>query len=140
MVLAALTNHAWARDIGPDLTAGALEEFLRLWQRVSTPQLTEDTEGALYWAWDGDGRVSARSAYAARFWGLQVAPEAQFTWGSRAPLRCRFFSWLALKNRCWTSDRLARRGLPHQAACPLCDQEEETIHHLLLGCVFARHI
>ena len=45
-----------------------------------------------------------------------------------------------MKDRCLTSDRLARRGLPHQAACPFCDQEEETIDHVLLACVFARTV
>ena len=53
---------------------------------------------------------------------------------------CHFFVWLALQNRCWTSDRLARRGLEHQEACPFCDLEEETINHLLVGCVFARQV
>ena len=37
-----------------------------------------------------------------------------------------------------TADRLARRGLPHPTKCLLCDQEEESIQHLLIGCVFAR--
>ena len=40
-------------------------------------------------------------------------------------------------DRCWTADRLARRGLPHPAQCPLCDQEE-TVNHLRVSCVFAR--
>ena len=51
-----------------------------------------------------------------------------------------FFSRLATRNRCWTSNRLARRGLPHQAACPLCDQHEESINHLLLHCIHAREV
>jgi hypothetical protein len=42
--------------------------------------------------------------------------------------------------RCWTADRLARRNLPHLELCPLCDQEEETINHLLSSCVFAREL
>jgi hypothetical protein len=33
-------------------------------------------------------------------------------------------------------DRLARRGMDHPEKCPLCDQEQETIDHLLLSCVF----
>ena len=46
--------------------------------------------------------------------------------------------WLVAHNRCWTADRLAKKGLAHLEKCPLCDQEEETINHLLLSCVFAR--
>jgi hypothetical protein len=48
--------------------------------------------------------------------------------------------WLAAHNKCWTADRLAKRGLAHPDYCPLCDQEEETINHLLLSCVFSRQI
>ena len=44
------------------------------------------------------------------------------------------------KNRCWTADRLAKRGLPHPEACPQCDQDEETLQHVLIGCVFSRQI
>lgn len=46
--------------------------------------------------------------------------------------------WLAAHNRCWTADRLARRGLQHPGKCLLCDQEEENLQHLLIGCVVAR--
>ena len=41
-------------------------------------------------------------------------------------------------NKCWTADRLARRGLPHPENCLLCDHEKETIDHLLVHCVFTR--
>jgi hypothetical protein len=46
--------------------------------------------------------------------------------------------WLVAHDRCWTEDRLDKRGLPHPERCPLCDQGEEDIHHLLVGCVFAK--
>jgi hypothetical protein len=61
-------------------------------------------------------------------------------WKTWAPANCKFFIWLAINNRCWTSDQLAKRGLPHQAACPLCDQDVETINHILVSCVFAREV
>ena len=38
------------------------------------------------------------------------------------------------------ANRLAKRGLPHPEVYPLCDQAEETISHLLVGCVFARQV
>ena len=43
-----------------------------------------------------------------------------------APSLCKFFIWLVFHNRCWTVDRLEKRGLPCPEACPLCDQAEET--------------
>ena len=30
-----------------------------------------------------------------------------------------------------------KKGLSHPAACPLCDQADETVQHILVSCVFA---
>jgi hypothetical protein len=59
-------------------------------------------------------------------------------WKSWAPPKCRFFMWLTALKKCWTADRLQKRGLDHPERCPLCDQEGETIDHLLVVCVFSR--
>ena len=136
----ALADHTWALEIVPDLTATMLRQFLGLWQRVDRFNIPLTENDSFKWAWEKDGKFSARSVYAARFSGLQVAPMADFTWKSRAPLHKCFFTWLAIKNRCWTSDRLARRGLSHQSSCPLCSQHEETMTHIMIGCVFAREV
>lgn len=45
-----------------------------------------------------------------------------------------------MQDRCWTTDRLARHGLPHDTTRTLCDQEPETMHHLLAGCSFSRQV
>ena len=59
-------------------------------------------------------------------------------WKTWAPPKCKFFMWLVAQNKCWTADRLAKRGLHHPPRCPLCDQEFESISHLLLTCVLSR--
>jgi hypothetical protein len=46
--------------------------------------------------------------------------------------------WQVAHKRRWTVDRLARRGMDHPEKCPMCDQEDEIIDHLLVACVFAR--
>jgi hypothetical protein len=61
-------------------------------------------------------------------------------WRIWASNKCRFFIWLVEHNRCWTSDKLAKRGMDHPERCPLCDQQDETINHLLASCVFARQV
>lgn len=48
--------------------------------------------------------------------------------------------WLAMQERCWTADRLARHGLTNDDVCALCDQEPETMQHLLAGCSFSRQV
>jgi hypothetical protein len=128
----------WLRDCVLDMDEAALSEFFMLWQRLANVQLVPEREDVLLWRWLADGIYSAKSAYIAFFVGHVRASVSEEIWRSRAPYSCKFFAWLALKNRCWTVDRLRRRGLPCPSACPLCDQELKTLQHLLLGCVFAR--
>jgi len=68
---------------------------------------------------------------------IQFEPRRRL-WKSWAPTKYKMFLWLAIKNKCWTADQLTKRGLPHPDKCILCDQEEETIQHILTTCVFAR--
>lgn len=117
-----------------------LQEYLHLWTETTRIQLNPDVHDSIAWSREKDGFFSTRTAYDATFWGREVGPTIEFTWRSRAPLRCRFFAWLALQNKCWTSDQLARCGLDHQERCPFYNQEEETINHLILDCMFARGV
>ena len=135
----AITKISRACDFGLEMTQDKLIEFFSLWDRVAVVELDDTTSNTVLWTYDRSGWFSTSSAYAAKFCGKQVSTTANFTWKSRVSLHCRFFSWLAIKNRYWMSDQLARRGLPQQDKCPLCDQLEKTINHILLRCVFARH-
>ena len=92
------------------------------------------------WRFDASGTYSAKSTYRAFFYGSVTFEPWRRLWKSWAPGTCKFFIWLAIINRCWTADRLDHRGLSHPERCPLCDQEEETIQHLLTNCVFSRQI
>jgi hypothetical protein len=130
----------WWHDVSPNMTALALQEFLMLVDRVGRTEVSVGIEDKIAWRWEGDGCFSARSAYRAFFAARTLDPAATQIWKSRAPPTTKVFAWLAAKNRCWTADRLQRRQMPHPAACPLCDQEPETINHLILGCVFARQV
>lgn len=92
------------------------------------------------WKLTQSGTYTSKSAYAAFFVGtIKFAPWKRI-WKSWAPLRCKFFIWWATNNWCWMADRLAKRSLPHSEACPFCDQDEETIQHILVRCVFTRQI
>lgn len=78
---------------------------------------------------------NSKSAYQPLFLGTKFAPWKRI-WKIWAPLKCRFFIWLAIDNWCWTVDCPAKRGMPHPLACPLCDQVEETIQRTLISCLF----
>ena len=92
------------------------------------------------WQFSASGHYSAKTVYEALFTGtVQFKPRKRI-WKSWAPGKCKFFMWTVAHKKCWTADRLARKGLPHPAVCPLCDQAEETLDHLLISCVFSRQM
>jgi len=137
-VMDALVDENWVADIQGEISLEALWEYLDLWDILTEVELQEGNTDKHIWRLSGSGVYTAKSAYDALFEGaISFAPYERI-WKSWAPPKCRFFMWLAAHNRCWTADRLARRGLTHPDRCLLCDQEEENIQHLLIGCVFAR--
>jgi hypothetical protein len=80
------------------------------------------------------------SAYQALFIGQFPILGAKGVWQTKAPAKCRFFAWLTLLGMHWTLERLWRHGLRDDAACTFCDQELETIDHLLTQCSYSREI
>ncbi|WVZ91921.1 hypothetical protein U9M48_038032, partial [Paspalum notatum var. saurae] len=57
-----------------------------------------------------------------------------------APSKYKFFSWLAIQDRVWTGDRLARRGWPHSPVCVLCRLTQESGLHLFCEYQFSKRI
>jgi hypothetical protein len=135
----ALVERSWITDITGALSALALWQYVQVWIRLRSVQLSEEPD-RLVWRWTTNGQYTSKSCYNALFEGALVSSSWRLNWKSWAPPRVKFFIWLACLDRCWTAERLARRGLPHPARCLLCDQAEETMMHLLTGCPFARTI
>lgn len=136
----AMQDLHWVSDIGGGLSVPAIVDYLKLWDALENVQLLEDQPDQHLWTPEISGSYSARSAYARFFVGSTTFEPSKRLWKSWAPLRCKIFLWLAMLNRCWTADRLERRGLQHPDSCLLCDQEEETIQHILTSCVFTRQV
>ena len=136
----ALTDQRWVRDIRGALSLAVLREYLALWDLLSNFVLHPDIEDTHVWKFSPSGKYSAKSAYESLFIGATSFRPWERIWKSWAPNKCKFFMWLAAHNRCWTADRLTRRNLPHPERCPLCDQAEETIDHLLVSCIFTRQV
>jgi hypothetical protein len=130
----------WLRDCRPNLGEAALAEFFTLRQMLADVQLLPEREDSLRWCWSGDGVYSAKSAYGSFFARQMRVTMASVIWRSRTHMGARFFAWIVSRDRRWTTDRLERRRHPCPVACPLCDQDPETIQHLILGYVVAREI
>lgn len=136
----ALQKRKWVEDVKGALTVPVLLEYLQLWGSMDDVLLQQNVPDQFVWKLNQSGIYTTKSVYGAFFLGTIKFGPWRRIWKSRAPPRCKFFIWLVFHNSCWTVDRLARRGLPHPEACPLCDQSEETIHHLWAGCVFTRQV
>jgi hypothetical protein len=89
-------------------------------------------EDKLLWRWSSSEAYSANSAYKAMFLEQSSILGTKEVWKTKAPNKCRFFAWLVLLGRNWTSERLWRHGLRDDAACALCSHESETVDHLLV--------
>jgi hypothetical protein len=51
-------------------------------------------------------------------------------------LKCKFFAWMVIQNRIWTTDRLERHGWENCGRCKLYNQVQESAVHLLFKCRF----
>lgn len=115
-------------------------EFFVCWDLLHIIQLTPGVRDRFIWSPSVSGIYSFKSTYERFFVGSVKFERAKRIWKIWTPPRCKFSLWLPSPNRCWTADRLARKGMDHPAWCPLCEQENKMVQHLLVGCVFARQV
>lgn len=135
----ALCNRSWLRDITCALTIQAIMEYVQVRPCIDAVQLNNSPDKVI-WRWCSSVLYSSSSAYRALHFGQSALLGARELWKTRAPNRCRFFFWLVLLNRCWTSERRHRHGLQDQGTCALCSQQDELLDHLLLTCVYSREV
>lgn len=79
-----------------------------------------------------------RRSYECLFFGSIPFEPFELIQKSWAPPKYKIFMWLTALRKCWTADHLEKRGMDHLERCLLCDQEQESVDHLLVACVFAR--
>lgn len=124
-------DNKWVADIQGNLSLIGLFEFFQLWDSLQEVVLSDSSDKHI-WKLSPSGAYSSKSAYRAFFYGSITFKPWRRLWKSWAPSKCKVFIWLAIRNRCWTADRLSKRGPDHPESCVLCDQEEEDMQHCLL--------
>jgi hypothetical protein len=120
--------------------AHVLCDYVVVWGKVQGVVFDDAVSDRFIWRWTADGCYTASSAYRAFFTAMASMCGAAELWKARAPAKCKFFFWLLLHDRLWTTARRKRHGLQDDDACALCDQEPETARHLAGECVFAREV
>ena len=74
--------------------------------------------------------------------GYDISPAFDFPyqsiWNSVVPPKIGIFTWEAAWGKVLTLDNLKRRGMAFANRCFLCEEDEETINHLLIHCRSAK--
>jgi hypothetical protein len=119
---------------------GIIIKSIQVWDLLLEVQLQPEVDDTHKLRLAASGQYSAKSSYGSLLMGATLFEPCERIWESWPPPKCRMFLWLVVHKQCWTTNRLARRGLPHPDKCPPCDQEDEStdVDHLLVSCVFAR--
>jgi hypothetical protein len=108
----ALANRSWLNDIQGALIVEVLADYLDLWDVILTVNINPHREDKHIFRFAHNGKYSAKVAYESLFIGSAYFEHCDRVWHSWSP-PCKFFIWLVALQRCWTADRLQRRGLDH---------------------------
>jgi hypothetical protein len=125
-----LQGNSWVQDINI-LAINTVQQLTHL---------NLNTADHIEWTLNTNGEYSTKSAYMVQFHGSINTKLDTLIWKSWAPAKCKCFAWLAVQDRLWIADRLARRGWPNQHLCPLCHSMDESIVHLLAHCQYSQRV
>jgi hypothetical protein len=140
LVVDALHENQWIRDITGSLSTTVNHQYVWLWDQLQTLQLCHDVQDKFMWKWSSSQQYSASSAYRAFFCGQCGIPGAKVLSKTKAPPSDKFFIWLMLLDRPWTSDHLHRHRMQNNGDCALYSQAAESISHLLQFCAYSREV
>lgn len=123
------------------LTSGEVSQF--------RPSLNISPSGTWYrvfswthrvWLAEANGVFSVKSAYSLLCAGKTRLAIGKIIWKSRAPTRCKFFMFLAMRGACLTTDNLQRRGWQMASICHLCLADGESCSHIFHDCPFTQQV
>jgi hypothetical protein len=107
----ALTGNRWISDITGDMNVESCLQCIKLWEKIDEVPRDASRPNRIYWKGIVSGEYSAKVAYDMLCQGNTSWSMAMLVWRSFAPMKCKSFSWLALRYGLWTSNRRARHGL-----------------------------
>jgi hypothetical protein len=106
----ALQEDAWISDVEGDLSIDGWMQCSLLWEAIEGVPRAGDRPDQFAWRGAASGKYTTRETYGMLCQGRISWAMAKPVWRSLAPLKCKFFGWLALRYRLWTSDRRVQHG------------------------------
>ncbi|KAG2308168.1 hypothetical protein Bca52824_027916 [Brassica carinata] len=97
------------------------------------------------YVWRPNGVLSSGSFSTAETWSVLHLPGPQVLWHKsvwftgRVPKQA-FLTWVAVRDRLSTRDRLLCWGLHIPAVCVLCNRGDETRQHLFFDCTYSSEV
>lgn len=134
-----LSSDQWEHQFRHPLSHRAANELstLRLFIDNLTLQPEKDHRS---WKWHPPQIYTAKRGYFFLINGGIISFFNKIIWKCPIPEKVKIFNWLCYHNKVLTADTLAKKGVQGPSQCPLCSTQEETIDHLMFGCVFSRKI
>jgi hypothetical protein len=97
-VAEAMTEDKWMRGLQRISTTAEINQFVQLWSMTRQMQLSTQDD-SISWRFTSHGCYSTRSAYKMQFAGSVADFEWDDLWKSKVENKCKFFSWLILRNK-----------------------------------------
>ncbi|XP_060965512.1 uncharacterized protein LOC133034440 [Cannabis sativa] len=130
-----MDSSSWDEDILKDLFEERDQRLIR-----QIPLNINHTSDSLCWFNEPNGMYSVRSAYTLqqklKGLGNDVAASDfwKSLWALKLPPKIKNLMWRAGSNCLPTLAQLASKHVPVSTLCPLCEEMDETISHVLLTC------
>ncbi|TXG50387.1 hypothetical protein EZV62_022911 [Acer yangbiense] len=109
---------------------------------LSLPRLSPAQDDSLCWHFDKRGFYTVRSGYKVALdlkkgigsSSMQLSPWWRFLWKCNIPNKCKIFFWKAFNGWLPTFATLARRRVDVVDYCQVCNDDSESITHILWSC------
>lgn len=110
---------------------------------MSIPIPLFDQEDEFIWGPAANGNFSIKSATWIQYNDLSPHPKTKLLnliWKLDIPPKVKIFTWLLIRGRLKTRDRLSRFVQNMDANCALCHNSIESLNHLFYDCPFAHNV
>ncbi|KAG9458810.1 hypothetical protein H6P81_003318 [Aristolochia fimbriata] len=131
----------WAEVFKREMTEAEATEFGSFNMSLLKFYQCTNVEDELVWSLFPNGSYMVASAYTHLLGNPGGSSQAKLAWKMEAPPKVKMFIWSVAHNRILTRENLVQRGIPLPSLlCPLCEDKQESVDHLLLQCTMAWHI
>lgn len=141
VVSEALNREGWwldrSRSRSPTIT------LLRAYLPNAQEVINSEVDDTFVWFPElgrGDGSFSASATWRAFHHYPTVVFWHKAVWFTGRILKHAFITWIAVRDRMVTRDRLRSWGLTVPANCVLCSTHQESRNHLLFECAYSAHV